>query len=55
VLVSNNYIKNYSNDNSDKDIVCDIEKSGEILPVNAQKITGIQKASVRDKIAEKII
>jgi hypothetical protein len=54
-LVPNNDVKNYSNDNSDKNIISDIEKSSEILPVNTEKITGIQKTSVRNKIAEKII
>jgi len=41
--------------NSDQNIIGYIEKSGEILPMDAEKVASIQKPSVRNEIADNVI
>jgi len=42
-------------DDSDDDVIAHIEKPGEILPMRAQKIAGVEEVSVREEVADYVI
>jgi hypothetical protein len=55
IPIPHDHINGDDDDYSYEDIIRDIEKSGEILPMDAQEIAGVQEAAIRDQIAEDVI